>query len=154
MWAMAQGSGLNVVDGQGNPVQRRDNEWIRTVLSLMSEDAVVWAAPAMEEFANGQIPFAGVWENFRTEFRACFETSDESGDTKEMLRLLWQAGSSVLEYAAQFKQVMGRMGYLAADLRDRFYDHLVGGIKDLLVTTGRPAKTLDELIAIASDINH
>ena len=34
----------------------------------MSEDAAVWAAPVMEEFTNGQIPFAGMWENFRTEF--------------------------------------------------------------------------------------
>lgn len=85
MWAMAQGSGLNIIDGQGNPVQRRDNKWIRTVLSLMSEDAAVWAALAMEEFANGQIPFVGMWENFCTEFQAHFKTSDESGDAKETL---------------------------------------------------------------------
>ena len=153
MWAMAQGSGLNVVDGQGNPIRRRDNEWIRTVLSLMSDDAAVWAAPAMEEFAGGQIPFAGVWENFRTEFRACFETSDESGDAKETLRVLWQGDSTVPEYATLFKQVMGWTGYSAADLRDRFYDHLNGGIKDLLVTTGRETRTLDELIAVASGID-
>ena len=153
MWAMAQGSGLNVVDGQGNPIRRRNNEWIRTVLSLMSDDAAVWAAPAMEEFAGGQIPFAGVWENFRTEFRARFETSDESGDAKETLRVLWQGNSTVPEYAALFKQVMGQTGYSAADLRDRFYDHLNGGIKDLLVTTGRETRTLDELIAIASGID-
>ena len=51
----------------------------------MSDDAAVWAAPAMEEFAGGQIPFAGMWENFHTEFRARFKTSDESGDVKETL---------------------------------------------------------------------
>ena len=88
MWAMAQGSGLNVVDGQGNPISCRDNKWIRTILSLMSDDAAVWAAPAMEEFAGGQIPFVGVWEYFHTEFQAHFKTSGKSGDTKETLRVL------------------------------------------------------------------
>ena len=153
MWAMAQGSRLNVVDGQGNPIHCRDNEWIRTVLSLMSDDAAVWAAPTMEEFAGGQILFAGVWENFHTKFRARFETSDESGDAKETLRVLWQGDSTVLEYAMLFKQVMGRTGYSATDLQDWFYNHLNGGIKDLLVTTGCKMRTLDELIAVASGIN-
>ena len=55
------------------------------VLSLMLEDAAVWAALAMEEFTNGQIPFVGMWENFCTEFQAHFKTSDESGDAKETL---------------------------------------------------------------------
>ena len=116
MWAMAQGSRLNVVDRQGNPISCRDNKWIRTILSLMSDDAAVWAAPTMEEFTGGQIPFVGMWENFHTEFQAHFKTSDKSGDMKETLRVLWQGDSTVPEYATLFKQVMGWTGYSATDL--------------------------------------
>ena len=153
MWAMAQGTGLNVVDAQGNPIGRRDGEWIRAALSLMENEAAIWAAPAMEVFEGGQIPFGGVWEIFRTQFRARFETVNEVVDTKEKLRLLWQDQSTVPEYAAQFKQVMGRTGYSVADLRDRFYEHLHPKIKDELVHTARAIGTLDELINVASDID-
>jgi len=57
MWAMAQGTVLNVVDQQGDAVDRRDLEWIRAALSYLTGDAAVWASPAMEEFAAGRVPF-------------------------------------------------------------------------------------------------
>jgi Retrotransposon gag protein len=153
MWAMVQGSGLNIVDAQGNPTTCQDHEWIRAVLSLLTDEAAVWAAPTMEEFVIQQIPFAGVWENFRIQFRAHFKTSDEAGDAKETLHFLFQNDSTVPEYAAQFRQVMGRTGYSAADLRDRFYDHLSPHVKDVLVIVDRLTRTLDELVATASDLN-
>ena len=153
MWAMAQGAGLNVVGAQGELISRRDGEWIRVALSLLQEEAAIWAAPAMEVFEGGHIPFGGMWENFRMQFRARFETANEMVDAKEKLRLLWQDQSSVPEYAAQFKQVMGRTGYSEADLRDRFYEHLGPRIKDELVHTARPIGTLDELVLVATDID-
>ena len=70
----------------------------------------------MEEFTIQQIPFAGVWENFWIQFHAHFETSDEAGDAKETLHFLFQNNPAVPKYAAQFRQVMGRTGYSAADL--------------------------------------
>ena len=153
MWAMVQGSGLNIIDAQGNPTACRDHKWIRAVLSLLTDEAAVWAAPTMEEFAIQQIPFAGVWENFQIQFRAHFETSDEAGDAKETLRFLFQNDSTVPEYAAQFRQVMGRTSYSAADLRDHFYDHLSPHVKDVLVIVDHLTRTLDELVATASDLD-
>jgi Retrotransposon gag protein len=153
MWAMAQGTSLNVVDQQGNAVDRRDMEWIRAALSFLQDDASVWAAPAMEEFADGGVPFNDNWQRFRTQFKARFETVDEAVDAKEKLRVLWQDSSTVPEYAALFKEAMARTGYSSADLRDRFYEHLSTRIKDELVHTARPIGTLDELVMVASDLD-
>src|SRR6267154_1418225 len=46
MWAMAQGTALNVVNQQGLAVSCRDMEWIRTTLSYLQEDTLIWASPA------------------------------------------------------------------------------------------------------------
>ena len=153
LWGMSQGAGLNVLDTQGNAVRRRDAEWIRAALSFLENDAAVWAVPAMEDFANGVLPFGGIWDYFREQFKARFESADEMVDAKEKLRVLWQDGSTVPEYAAQFKQLMTRTGYSSADLRDRFYEHLTSKIKDELVHSARATTTLDELVRVATDID-
>jgi hypothetical protein len=153
MWAAAQGTALNIVDQQGNAVDRRDSDWIRAALSYLQDDASIWGSPAMEEFANGGVPFAGNWETFRRDFKARFETVDEVVDAKERLRVLWQDSSTVPEYAALFKELMTRTGYSSVDLRDRFYEHLATRIKDELVHTARPIGTFDELVTVASDID-
>lgn len=153
MWAMAQGTALNVVDQQGNAVSRRDTDWIRAALSYLQDDASVWASPAMEEFASGGAPFDDNWDRFHGQFKARFETVDEAVDAKEKLRVLWQDNSTVPEYAALFKELMTRTGYSSTDLRDRFYEHLATRIKDELVHTARPIGTLDELITVSSDLD-
>lgn len=153
MWAMAQGTALNVVDRQGSYVEGRDMEWIRAALSYLQDDAAIWASPAMEEFAAGRVPFDERWSSFREQFKARFETIDEAVDAKEKLRVLWQDRSTVPEYAALFKELMARTGYSQSDLRDRFYEHLSSQIKDELVHTASPTGTLDELITAASRID-
>ena len=45
----------------------------------------IWAAPAMEEFAKGKVPFDGEWATFCKEFKARFEMVDEVIDAKEKL---------------------------------------------------------------------
>jgi hypothetical protein len=109
MWAMAQGTALNVVDQQGNAVDRRDLEWIHAALSYLQGEAAIWASPAMEEFANGGVPFHSQWETFCDQFKVRFKTVDEAVDAKEKLRTLWQDTSSVPEYTAPFKQLMARV---------------------------------------------
>jgi hypothetical protein len=99
MWAAAQGTALNVVNQQGNTVDCCDPDWIRAALSYLQDDASIWGSPAMEEFANGGVPFAGNWETFCRDFKARFETVDEVVDAKEKLRVLWQDSSMVPEYA-------------------------------------------------------
>ena len=153
MWATAQGTALNTVDREGNPVARKDAEWIRAALSYLQDDASIWASPSMEIFASGRVPFDGLWETFRAQFKARFETVDEAVDAKEKLRVLWQGKTTVPKYAAQFKEYMMRTGYSATDLRDRFYDHLTSTIKDELVHTARPNDTLDSLILVATDLD-
>jgi Retrotransposon gag protein len=153
MWAMAQGMALNVVNQQGNAVDRCDMEWICAALLYLQDNASIWASPAMEEFANGGVPFGSNWETFCEQFKARFETVDEAVDAKEKLCVLWQDSSTVPKYAALFKELMARTGYSSLDLRDCFYKHLAVSIKDELVHTARPISTLEELITIASDID-
>jgi len=64
MWVMAQGTALNVVDQQGDPVDQCDAEWIRAALSYLQDDAAVWAVPVMEEFTEGTAPFSSQWHIF------------------------------------------------------------------------------------------
>jgi Retrotransposon gag protein len=106
MWAAAQGMALNIVDQQGNAVDRHDPDWIQAALSYLQDDASIWGSLAMEEFANGVVLFAGNWETFRWDFKARFETVDEVVDAKERLCVLWQDSSTVPEYAALFKELM------------------------------------------------
>jgi hypothetical protein len=160
MWAMVQGPALNTVDQQGDAVDRRDAEWIRTALSYLQDEAAIWGIPAMEEFGAGGVPFDGQWETFREHFKARFAEKEDvdkvepvDANAKEKLRTLWQNESTVPEYAARFKKLMTRTGYSSAHLRDCFYDHLSERIKDELAHTGRPVGTLDELVTVASDID-
>ena len=150
---MAQGMVLNVVDAQGNVIRCLDAEWICVVLSFLQDNVAIWAAPAMEDFTNGIPLFGGRWDLFREQFKVWFESADEVVDAKEKLRVLWQDGSTVPEYAAQFKQLMTRTGYSGVDLRDYFYEHLTSRIKDELVHLVRVTTTLDELILVAMDID-
>ena len=48
---------------------------------------------------------------------------------------------------------MAHTGYSNGDLHDRFYEHLSAEIKDLLPTTERTTKTLDELIMVTTDFD-
>ena len=89
MWAMAQGTALNIVDQQGTAISHRDMEWIRAALSYLQDDTSIWASPAMEEFATGGVPFGNRWDTFRKHFKARFETVDKVIDAKEKLRVLW-----------------------------------------------------------------
>ncbi|EJF60333.1 hypothetical protein DICSQDRAFT_137645 [Dichomitus squalens LYAD-421 SS1] len=90
LWAMSQGLTLNHVDAMGNAISARDDQWIQAVLSFMQDSAALWATPAMEEITQGTTPFKGSWTEFRTQFKARFETVDEVVDAKEHLRTLWQ----------------------------------------------------------------
>ena len=153
MWAMTQGASLNRLDANGIAVGPKDDQWIRTVLSYMQDDAALWATPAMEDITLGHTPFNNDWNEFRRQFKARFESVDEAVDAKERLRKLWQGTLTVPEYAARFSELAGRTGYSGADLRDRFYDHLADPIKDELVHTARATGTLEELIAVTADID-
>jgi hypothetical protein len=153
MWAMTQGTGMNVIDHTGAAVRRRNLEWIRAVLSFMEGDAAIWAAPAMERFADGIIPFDDDWSKFCSEFKARFETVDEEIDAKEKLRALYQGSSTVPEYAAEFNQLGNSTRYSLVDLRDRFYEHLNSQIKDELVHTAHETKTLEQLISVATALD-
>jgi len=83
MWAHIQGTALNTIDQQGNVVDHRDTEWIHVVLSYLQDDTAIWAAPAMEEFVNGNVPFNGLWETFQNQFKAWFETINEAINTRK-----------------------------------------------------------------------
>ena len=135
-----------------SPWAANHQKWIKTALSFLQDDAAVWATPYIEKLVNGE-PAFNTWQEFCTAFRLRFETQDESADAKEALRKLYQGKLSVPEYVARFREVMSRTGYSDGDLRDRFYEHLSTEVKDLLPTTERSTKTLDELITVATDFD-
>jgi hypothetical protein len=66
--------------------------------------------------ARGVALFGSEWAVFRREFKARFETVNKAIDAKEKLRVLWQRSSTVLEYAALFKELMSRTRYSSVDL--------------------------------------
>lgn len=154
-YAMTTGNLLNnpQADGTYTPDERK---WIVSALTFLQDEAAIWATPYLEKVAEANVanrPFQDSWATFKTDFRSRFETSNEAVDAKDALRALWQGSKTVPEYAAKFKELMSRTGYSAADLRDRFYEHLASGIKDELVHTARPIGTLDELLTVATDLD-
>lgn len=154
-YAFSTGPLLNERGDDGR-FHRHDQKWIFSALSFLQDDAAIWATPYMERISGAtpeERPFNDNYELFRAAFRSRFETSDEAVDAKDALRLLHQENKTVPEYAAKFKELMSRTGYSEADLRDRFYEHLASRIKDELVHTARPIGTLDELIAVATDLD-
>ncbi len=153
MWAMSQGSALNVLDPQGNPTWARDDQWICTMLSYLQDDAAIWATPAMEALTQGNLPYNGNWNKFRTQFKACFEMVDKAVDVKEHLWKLWKGNLTLPEYATHFNGLAGHTGYSSQDLRDQFYEHLSSAIKDELVHTTCPIASLDDLIKVAVEID-
>ncbi|TFY63253.1 hypothetical protein EVJ58_g3353 [Rhodofomes roseus] len=150
LYAQEMGSKLNT--RVGDLWQRDDQRWVRSALSFLTDEAAVWATPYIEAMVAEKPAFSN-WDAFVTAFKLRFETQDESADAKKALRELYQGKLSVPEYAARFREVMERTGYSDGDLRDRFYEHLSNDIKDLLPTTERSTKTLDELMLVAADFD-
>lgn len=151
-YAMGTGRQLNDPNHAGG-FTRNDAAWIQASLSHLSKEAAIWATPYMEELAAGRTPFDSDWDKFVAAFKLRFETADEAVEAKEALRTLFQGSKTVPEYTARFQEVAPRTGYSEADLRDRFYEHLATRVKDELVHTERPTKTLIDLIKVASDID-
>jgi hypothetical protein len=69
MWAVVQGTSMNVVDQFGRAVGRRDVEWIRFALSFMEGPASEWARPAKDLLGEGETLFEGSWATFREQFK-------------------------------------------------------------------------------------
>jgi Retrotransposon gag protein len=118
----------------------------------MQDDAAIWAAPAIEEFANGGMLFNHSWKRCCEQFKMRFEMVDEAVKAKEKLCILWQDTSTIPKYAALFKELMACTRYLSAHLYNWFYKHLSACIKNKLVHTACPINTLNKLVTIASNI--
>ncbi|EPT05670.1 hypothetical protein FOMPIDRAFT_1090233, partial [Fomitopsis schrenkii] len=154
LYAQESGTKLNhtVTVGTETKWMSDDQKWIKTALSFLQDEAAVWATPHIEKMVTDQKAFAD-WGAFTAAFKLRFETQDESADAKEALRKLYQGKLSVPEYVARFREVMARTGYSDSDLCDRFYEHLSAEIKDLLPTTERSTKSLNELVTVAIDFD-
>ena len=118
LYAMSAGRSLNTVNPVTQNVTARHDMWIRAALLFMQDEAALWATPYMEEFANGTVPFNGVWGTFKDSFKARFETTDEAADAKDTLQRLYQGRTTVAEYLAKFKELKDRTGYSTADLHN------------------------------------
>jgi rRNA maturation endonuclease Nob1 len=129
---------------------------IRAAIALLEGDAAIWATPFVETINTGvaaNYPWAD-WATFEAAFRTRFETSNSVADAKEILRRLRQGTNSVAQYTSEYKQYAGRTGYSDSDLRDKFYDGLSNRIKDAMVLTDKPTRTLDECVKVALEIDN
>lgn len=153
IWAMSLKEDMSIKGINGVWVPNHEL-WIRSALSFMEDNAAIWATPYMEQCGTTALPFGNNWDTFRATFKLRFESVDESVDAKETLWALWQGKQTVAEYAAKFKEVMGRTGYSEADLHDRFYKHLSTEVKDALVHTEKPIATLAQLEAVAVQVDN
>ena len=154
LYAQDMGTKLNtsVTVGEERKWKLDDQKWIWTALSFLQDEAAVWATPYIEKMVKDEIAFP-TWNDFCVAFKLRFETQDESANAKEALCKLYQSKLSVPEYVAWFHEVMACTGYSDGDLRDRFYEHLSAEIKDLLPMTEHSTRTLNELIAVATDFD-
>ena len=145
------GNLLNYPDGKGG-WNLDHSKWVACAMSLLQDEAAVWAMTEMEKIQVGDEPFNGNWHEFCEAFKARFETTDAATDAKMALKQLKQK-TTVANYLQEFGQIQGRTGYSEDDLRDRFYDGLSTYIKDTLASSDRKIDTMQRLREAALDID-
>jgi hypothetical protein len=64
MWAVVQGTSMNIVDQFGRAVVCRNVKWNHSALSFMEGPAGEWAGPVKDLLGEGDIPFDGSWVTF------------------------------------------------------------------------------------------
>ena len=111
--------------------------------TLLSGSALAWFAPLLEK----ESPLLNNFEEFLSEFKACFGDTDSIRTTINKIRRLRQGDRPASAYAADFR-------LLASDdqgLMEQFRYGLRNDVKDLLLTFPEEPKSLTEAISRAWD---
>ena len=144
MFALRDAQGAVTTDAQGAWLLNLDTA-VASALSLMTEDAAVWARPHMEELATGRNPFPS-WPAFMEAFQGKFEPVDAVTEAKAKLQSVKQGKRTFSQMLADFETWAPRTGWTKADLFDRLKDCLNEEYRTRLSYFEVPARNYDALI--------
>ena len=114
-------------------------------LSLMADDAALWARPHMESLAQNKVPFA-TWADFITAFQGKFEPVDAVTEAKAKVQAIKQGKRTFNELLADFETWSGRTGWTKPDLYDRLKQCLNDTYRDRLSYFEVPPTDYDTLV--------
>ena len=112
--------------------------WVRT-------DSLSWFAPILEK----QSPLLNNFEEFISEFKACFGDTDSIRTAINKIRRLRQGDRPASAYAADFRLLPSDIPWDEQALMEQFRYGLRNDVKDLLLTFPEEPKSLTEAISRA-----
>ena len=113
--------------------------------TLLSGSALSWFAPILEK----QSPLLNNFEEFISEFKACFGDTDSIRTAINKIRRLRQGDRPASAYAADFRLLASDIPWDDQALMEQFRYGLRNDVKDLLLTFPEEPKSLTEAISRA-----
>ena len=142
LWANDQKA---LKDAAGNIVAVN---YIKAFITFLTDDAAIWAMPIMEKLNTNQ--YNKTVDEFKTLFKARFDSIDAKVDAQAKLEMLKQDSLSVPEYAALFNQYADLTNLGDVDKWIRFRKGLNSWILDKLADTEKDHSDLEKLINVAT----
>ena len=122
-----------------------DASRVGLVGTLLSGSALAWFAPLLEK----ESPLLNNFEEFISEFKACFGDTDSIRTTINKIRRLRQGDRPASAYAADFRLLASDIPWDDQALMEQFRYGLRNDVKDLLLTFPEEPKSLTEAISRA-----
>ena len=122
-----------------------DASRIGLIGTLLSGSALAWFAPLLEK----QSPLLNNYEDFISEFKACFGDTDSIRTAINKIRRLRQGDRPASAYAADFRLLASDIPWDDQALMEQFRYGLRNDVKDLLLTFPEEPKSLTEAISRA-----
>lgn len=144
LWA---GDQKALKDANGNFIAVK---WVSAFITFLTDAAAYWAMPIMEKI-NAQT-FTNTINEFKTAFKARFDSVDAKVDAWSKLETLKQDDKTVPKYAALFNQYSDIVGISDGDKWNRFRKGLNEWIKDDLARTEKDHSDLGKLIDVATSM--
>ena len=111
--------------------------------TLLSGSTLAWFAPLLEK----ESPLLNNFEEFLSEFKACFEYTDIIRTTINKIRRLHQGDRPASAYVADFRLLASDIPWDDQALMEQFRYGLRNDVKDLLLTFPEEPKSLTESIS-------
>ena len=122
-----------------------DASRVGLVGTLLSGSALAWFAPLLEK----ESPLLNSFEEFISEFKACFGDTDSIRTAINKIRRLRQGDRPASAYAADFRLLAADIPWDDQALMEQFRYGLRNDVKDLLLTFPEEPKSLTEAISRA-----
>ena len=122
-----------------------DASRVGLVGTLLSGTTLAWFAPLLEK----ESPLLNNFEEFISEFKACFGDTDSVRTTINKIRRLRQGDRPASAYAADFRLLATDIPWDDQALMEKFRYGLRNDVNDLLLTFPEEPKSLTEAISRA-----